>query len=572
MTNDASSAIMETPNSVLAVAQSREDAEMLWATEKITALYCRLSQEDSLAGESNSISNQKNILLRYVKQNHFLNPLFFVDDGYSGTDFERPGFQKMLDEIEAGHVSTVIVKDLSRFGRNSALTGMYTNITFAKHGVRFIAINDNYDTIDPNSVDNDFAGIKNWFNEFYARDTSRKIRAVKKAQAERGEPLTSHVPYGYKKNPDDSKHWIVDEEAAQVVQRIFTLCMEGNGPAQIAKILESDKVLNPTAYHQRAGRNTTHSTPENPYRWNVATVGIILGRKEYIGCTVNFRTYTNSIWDKTQRITPEEKQLVFYNTHPAIVSQEVFDKVQQLREKRARRTRSGRTSLFSGILYCDECKQRMYFCGGKGNQEKKDYFLCSTHRNNVEKCSSHFIRVTVLEELVLEHIKLVLQYVAYHEDYFRSVMEEQLKLESEGTIKASRKRLSKAEKRLNELDHLFIRIYEDNVSGRISDERFALMSKTYEDEQAELKKRIESLRDEIDRQGQQMDNLDRFIQTAGKYADLQSLTPYGLRELVKAIYLENVGPRGSRRRVNIKISYDFIGYIPLDKLMGEGPV
>lgn len=572
MTNEPSSAIMEVPNSLLTAAPPKEDTEMLRATEKITALYCRLSQEDALAGESNSISNQKNILLQYVKQNHFLNPVFFVDDGYSGTDFERPGFQKMLDEIEAGHVSTVIVKDLSRFGRNSALTGMYTNITFAKYGVRFIAINDNYDTIDPNSVDNDFAGIKNWFNEFYARDTSRKIRAVNKAKAERGEPLTSHVPYGYKKDPDNPKHWIVDEEAAQVVKRIFTLCMEGSGPAQIAKILEGDKVLNPTGYHQREGRNTTHPTPGNPYRWNVATVGIILERKEYIGCTVNFRTYTNSIWDKTQRINPEENQLVFYNTHPAIVSQEVFDKVQQLREKRARRTRSGRTSLFSGILYCDECKQRMYFCGGKGNQEKKDYFLCSTHRNNVEKCSSHFIRVTVLEELVLEHIKLVLQYVAYHEDYFRSVMEEQLKLESEGAIKTSRKRLSKAEKRLNELDHLFIRIYEDNVSGRISDERFALMSKTYEDEQAELKKQIESLRDEIDRQDRQMDNLDRFIPMAGKYTDLQNLTPYVLRELVKAIYLENVGSQGSKRRFNIKISYDFIGYIPLDKLTSEGPV
>lgn len=570
MTNDALSAIMEVPNSVLTVVPSKEDTEMLRATEKITALYCRLSQEDALAGESNSISNQKNILLQYVKQNHFLNPLFFVDDGYSGTSFERPGFQKMLDEIEAGHVSTVIVKDLSRFGRNSALTGMYTNITFAKYGVRFIAINDNYDTIDPNSVDNDFAGIKNWFNEFYARDTSRKIRAVNKAKAERGEPLTTRPPYGYKKDPNDPKCWVVDEEAAQVVKRIFTLCMEGCGPVQIAKALENDKILNPTAYHQREGRNTPHPTPEKPHQWNVRTIVTILERKEYIGCTVNFRTYTNSIWDKTQRINPVEKQLVFYNTHPAIVSQEVFDKVQELREKRERRTRTGRTSLFSGVLYCDECKQRMYFCGSNDPAKYQDHFICSTHRKDGEKCSSHFIRTVVLEELTLEHIRLVLQYVAYHEDYFRSIMEEQLKLESEEGIRVSRKRLTKAEKRLNELDRLFIRIYEDNVSGRISDERFALMSKTYEDEQAELKEQIQSLRVEIDRQGQQMDNLDRFIQKAGRYAELEHLTPYALRELVKAIYLEKVGPRGSKRRFNVKISYDFIGYIPLDKLMGQG--
>lgn len=568
MTNDTSSAIMETPNSVLTVAPSKEETEMLWATEKITALYCRLSQEDSLEGESNSIGNQKNILLQYSKQNHFLNPVFFVDDGYSGTSFERPGFQKMLDEVEAGHVSTVIVKDLSRFGRNSALTGMYTNITFAKYGVRFITINDNYDTIDPNSIDNDFAGIKNWFNEFYARDTSRKIRAVNKAKGERGDPLTTRPPYGYKKAADNPNHWLVDEEAAQVVKRIFTLCMEGCGPVQIAKALESDKVLNPTAYHQREGRNTPHPTPENPYRWNVRTVVNILERKEYIGCTVNFRTYTNSIWDKTQRINPVEKQLVFYNTHPAIISQEVFDKVQELREKRERRTRTGKTSLFSGILYCDECKQRMYF-GSSNNPKYQDYFVCSTHRKNSEKCSGCYTNAAAVEELVLAHIRLVLQYyVACHEDYFRSVMEDQLKLDSEENVKVSRKQLANAERRMSELDRLFIRIYEDNVSGRISDERFALMSKSYEDEQTELKGIIQLLQDEIDRQGQQMDNLDRFIQMAGRYADLQSLTPYALRELVKAIYLKKVGPRGSKRRFNIKISYDFIGYIPLDKLMG----
>ena len=338
---------------------------------------------------------------------------------------------------------------------------------------------------------------------------------------------------------------------------------------QIAKALESERILNPTAYHQHEGRNTSHPTPEKPYQWNVRTIVTILERKEYIGCTVNFRTYTNSIWDKTQRINPVEKQLVFYNTHPAIVSQEVFDKVQELRENRVRRTRSGRTSLFSGILYCDECRQRMYFCGSSDPAKYQDHFICSTHRKDKEKCSSHFIRVAVLEELVLEHIKLVLQYVAYHEDYFRSVMEDQLKLESSESIKVSRKQLAKAERRMNELDRLFVRIYEDNVSGRISDERFALMSKTYEDEQTELKKQIQILQDEIDRQEQQMDNLDCFIQKAGKYAELESLTPYALRELVKAIYLEKVGPRESKRRFNIKISYDFIGFIPLNKLVGQ---
>ena len=406
-------------------------------------------------------------------------------------------------------------------------------------------------------------------NEFYARDTSRKIRAANKAKGERGEPLAVNPPYGYKKDPDNPRTWIIDEEAAQVVKRIFTLCMEGCGPVQIAKALENDKVLNPTAYHQREGRNTSHQTPEKPYRWNVRTIAVMLQRKEYIGCTVNFKTYTNSIWDKTQRLNPEENQLVFYNTHPAIVSQEVFDKVQELREKRVRRTRTGRTSLFSGILYCNECKQRMYFCSSNVPEKYPDYFVCSTHRKDREKCNGCYIKTAVLEQLVLEHIRLVLQYVAYHENYFRSVMEEELKLESEGTIRTSQKRLSKAEKRLSELDRLFIRIYEDNVSGRISDERFTLMSKTYEDEQSELKKQIQSLRVEIDQQGQQMDNLDRFIQMASKYVDLQQLTPYALRELVKGIYLEKIADQSDKRKVNIKIHYDFVGYIPLDKLMGS---
>ena len=289
---------------------------MLRATDKITALYCRLSQEDANEGESNSISNQKRILEQYARDHRFPNPVFFVDDGYSGTSFQRPGFQKMLDEIEAGHVAVCIVKDLSRFGRNSALTGMYTNITFAKYGVRFIAINDNYDTIDPNSVDNDFAGIKNWFNEFYARDTSRKIRAVNKAKGERGEPLTTNIPYGYKKDPDTPKGWLVDEEAAQVVKRIFTLCMEGRGPMQIARALTEARVLTPTAYKQRQGRKTPNKEGADPYHWNTNTVVHILERREYTGCTVNFKTYTNSIWDKKQRHSPEDRQAIFYNTHP----------------------------------------------------------------------------------------------------------------------------------------------------------------------------------------------------------------------------------------------------------------
>ena len=282
MNDGTSFDINQKSNPVQTVAQPKEDKTMLRATDKITALYCRLSQEDALEGESNSVTNQRRILETYARDRRFTNLTFFVDDGYSGVAFNRPGFQKMLAEVEADRVSTIIVKDLSRFSRNSAMAGMFINFTFAEHGVCFIAINDNYDTIDPNSIDNDFAGIKNWFNEFYARDTSRKIRAVQKAKGERGDRLTVNVPYSYMKNPDEPKEWIIDEEAAKVVRRIFDLCMQGRGPSQIAAQLEKDKVLNPTAYKQREGRNTPHQTPENEYRWHESTVVAILERMEAV--------------------------------------------------------------------------------------------------------------------------------------------------------------------------------------------------------------------------------------------------------------------------------------------------
>ena len=328
MTNTRNLGTIETANPVLAVAPLKEDAEMQRATEKITALYCRLSVEDMKDDKnggkgdvSNSIQNQKMILLQYAKEHRFPNPTFFVDDGYSGTNYDRPGFQAMLSEIEAGNVAVCCTKDLSRLGRNSSLTGLYINFTFPKYGVRYIAINDHFDTIDPNSTDNDVAGIKNWFNEFFAKDTSRKIRAVQKAKGERGVPLTTNVPFGYLKDPNDKTKWIVDEAAAQVVKRIFHLCMEGRGPMQIAKLLQEEKVLNPTAYKRRVGIKTPSPETSDPYHWNTNTVVHILERREYTGCTVNFKTYTNSIWDKKQRDTPLEKQAVFYNTHPAIIEQ-----------------------------------------------------------------------------------------------------------------------------------------------------------------------------------------------------------------------------------------------------------
>ena len=348
MSNDVSLDINQKSNPVQTVAPPKEDNNMLRATDKITALYCRLSVEDTKEkggkdDPSNSIQHQQIMLMEYAKSQHFPNPTFFIDDGYSGVDFSnRPGFQKMLAEIEAGHVEVVITKDLSRLGRNSSLTGLYINYTFPQYGVRYIAINDHFDTIDPNSTDSDMAGIKNWFNEWYSKDTSRKIRAVNKAKGERGERLTTNVPYGYKRDSDDPKKWVIDEEAAQIVKRIFALCMEGKGPSQIAALLEKEKVLNPTAYKQREGRKTPHQTPENEYRWHESTVAYILEYMEYTGCTVNFKTYTNSIWDKKQRENPMENRKIFYNTHPAIISLEVFDKVQEIQAAAAPQNSDGK--------------------------------------------------------------------------------------------------------------------------------------------------------------------------------------------------------------------------------------
>ena len=548
-------------NSDKAVAPKKEVSNMSRATDKITALYCRLSQEDSLEGESNSISNQKAILERYAKEHHFTNLVFFVDDGYSGTSFERPGFQKMLEAVENDQVAVVITKDLSRFGRNSALTGMYINITFAKHEVRYIAINDNYDTIDPNSVDNDFAGIKNWFNEFYARDTSRKIRAVMKAKGERGEHLTANPPYGYIKDPENPKQWVIDEEAAQVVQHIFDLCMEGRGPTQIGNLLEQEHIPNPTTYQ---GKESDY-----PYRWDTTTVVHILERREYTGCTVNFKTYTNSIWDKKQRKTPEDDRTVFYDTQPAIITEEVFEKVQQIRQQRHRQTKTGKSSIFSGLVFCADCGAKMYYCTSVKFEKRQDFFVCSTHRHHKDKCGSHYIRAVVLEDMVLRHMQMVISYVANHEAHFRAVMGDKLKLASDEAIRVNKKKLAKAEKRLSELDRIFMRLYEDRVNGMISDERFASMSKSYEDEQAKLKREVETLAKEMDQQEQKADDVERFIAQAHKYVGLEELTPYALHEMVKAIYIEAPDKSSGKRRQSIHISYDFVGFIPIDELMQE---
>ena len=475
----------------------------------------------------------------------------------------------MLEEIESDHVAVLLTKDLSRLGRNSTMTGMFINITFAKHDVRYIAINDNFDSANQNSVDNDFAGIRMWFNEFYARDTSRKIRAVNKAKGERGEHLTTNPPFGYIKDPENPKQWIVDEKAAKVVRHIFDLCMEGRGPMQIAKQLTEERALTVTAYTIKEGRKGLAPAPEDPYHWDSTSVVGILETRDYTGCTVNFKTYTNSIWDKKTRENPVEKQAIFYNTQPAIIDPEVFEKVQEIRSQRHRRTKTGKSHMFSGLVYCADCKSRMYYCTTSYYEERQDHFVCSNYRSNTGSCSAHFIRAVVLEKMVWEHLKEVIWYVGHYEGHFRSIMEAKLQAESKEALRVKRKQLEKDEKRIQELDRLFIRLYEDNVAYRISDDRFTMMSQAYESEQRDLKAEAEVLRQEIETQEQQNQNLELFIQKIRKYVELTELTPYAAHELIKAIYVGAPDKSSGKRRQSIHICYDLIGFIPLSELMTQ---
>ena len=392
-------------NPVLADCPPMKGAEtMLRQSGKITALYCRLSRDDELQGDSNSIVNQKAVLSKYAKENQFSNTTFFVDDGYSGTNFNRPSWSELLERIENGEVATLIVKDMSRLGRDYLKVGFYAEVLFVEKGVRFIAINNGIDSA--NQQDSDFTPFLNIINEWYAKDTSKKIRAVMKSKGEAGEHLCTNPPYGYMKDPDNRKRWIVDGEAAEVVKRIFALCLDGYGPSQIARILKEDKVITPTTYFQQTGRATRNAPPDNLYDWDNKTVSGILERPEYQGHTVNFKTYKQSYKSKKTCYNPEEKWLVFENTHEAIIDADTWARVQELRKNKRRPTRTGKTNMFSGIVRCADCGEKLYYCTSKNFEARQDHFVCSTSRlKGKDVCPTHFIRTVVLEQGVLAHMK-----------------------------------------------------------------------------------------------------------------------------------------------------------------------
>ncbi len=388
---------------------------------KITALYCRLSQDDGRDGESNSISNQKDILLSYAKKNGFLHPQFFVDDGISGTTFTRPEFQRMQAMAENGEISTIIVKDLSRFGRNYLEVGRYLEIQYPTLGIRFIAIQENVDTFQ--NTGTELMPFSNIFNEWYAAQTSKKIRAVWLSKANREERISPSVPFGYMKSPDDPKQWIIDPPAAEVVRHIYALCLGGKGPLQIAKQLEEEKVLIPTAYYLKEGRTVTHKAFSDPYRWNQATVAGILENRQYTGCTVNFMTTTVSYKVHKTVYKPKDEWQIVPNTQEPIISEETWLRVQEIRENRIRPTATGRTGLFSGIAYCYDCGAKLSFCAAKSLKPNQEYYRCSNYKSNRGTCRVHYIREQVLSAIVLKAVQELAEFVQEFEPVFLYLME-----------------------------------------------------------------------------------------------------------------------------------------------------
>ena len=524
--------------------------------EQITALYARLSQEDALDGDSNSIVNQKAVLSKYAADNGFSNPVFFIDDGVSGVTFDRPNFNRMIAEIEAGNVGTVIVKDMSRLGRDYLKVGYYTEIFLVERDVRYIAINDG---VDSAKGDNDFTPFRNLFNDFYAKDTSKKVRAIKKAQGMAGEHLTK-PPYGYKVDPNDKKQWIVDEEAAAVVKRIFDLCVAGKGPMQIAKILKTEKTLTVKAYY---AKRKDKPLPENPYHWNDNSVVGILERMDYCGHTVNFKSYSKSHKLKKRIPTTKEQQAIFRNTHEAIVEEAVFERVQELRANKRHPTKAERQGLFSGLVYCADCGSKLHFATCKNFNGSQDHYRCENYKSNTGSCTAHFIREEVLKTIVLQRIFAVT--ALFYEDIsaFMELIRKQRFDEAEKEMKRKRREVGQARKRIAELDRIFKRIYEDDINGTISHERFLKLSAEYEAEQRELTEKVNAEQKEVDTYEQNKSDFDSFALIIRKYVGITELTPTIVNEFIKKIIVHAPEKVNGKRFQKVDIVFNFVGEIHL---------
>ena len=521
-------------------------------TDKITALYCRLSQDDMLQGESNSITNQKAILKKYAEDNGFSNPVFYVDDGVSGTTWEREGFKAMLADIEEGKVGTVITKDLSRLGRDYLKTGEYIEIIFPDHDVRYIAINDGVDTL---KSENELMAFKNIFNDWYARDTSKKIRAVFKAKGQSGKHLSNPI-YGYKHSETDKNLWVIDDEAAEGVRKIFHLCIDGYGPTQIARILTEQGIPTPTAYALSQGRDNGHKNAKL-HRWGNETIAHILEKAEYCGHTVNFRTHVKSYKNKKRVDNPKEDWLIFENTHEAIITQQEFDLVQELRKNKRRPTKHEEVNPFSGICYCADCGKKLYLCRATTMTADQEHLKCGTYAKDKNGCTIHFVRTIVLKEIILGELNKMVAFVKDNEDEFVQMAMDNSVQKQSSELSKSRKKLKESEKRIAELDRLFTRLYEDNVSGKISDERFSIMSAGYEDEQKKLRATVAELTDFIETAEQKSADVTAFISVVQKYERITELTPEIMHELIEKIVVHAPDKSSGHRTQQIDIYYRF---------------
>ena len=528
-------------------------------------LYERLSRDDNLEGESYSIGNQKKLLAKVAKEKGYTNLVHFLDDGISGVTMDRPGFVEMIRQLEQGKAAAVFVKDLSRLGRNYIEVGRLTEEFFPDHDIRLVAVSDNIDTAEG---ENELAPIRNLFNEWYARDISKKRRISNKIKGNAGEPM-GQPPYGYIKDPNDPKRWIVDDEAAQVVRRVYSMTLEGFGTEQIATQLEKDGVLTPRAYWLTKGiKRPGKGKQQPPTKWNSSTITKILSLQEYCGDILNFKTYSKSYKNKKRISNDRENWVVFQDIHEAIIERAVYEQVQQKRGKiRKRRTNNGEHNMFSGLLVCADCGSNLHFHFNQGNPEIK-YFNCSNYKGNRGTCTStHYVRVDFLEEVVLGEIRRLTKFASLYEDEFVKAVIGHSQQAEQTDRKLKEKELKTFLARDEELDGLFERIYEDNVSGKLSDDRFAKMSRRYEDEQKELSEKIKKLRSEIEKQSSRSMTTDMFIGLVRKYTRARKLTPRMLNELIEKIEVFNAEKIDGVWEQRLRIHYNCVGTIEIPTVL-----
>ena len=543
---------------------NKVNTNILSTGSKITALYCRLSRDDELSGDSNSIKNQKAILQKYADDNGFRNTSFYIDDGYSGTTFDRPDFNRMISDIERGHVETVIIKDMSRFGRDYLKVGYYTEVIFPEADVRFIAINNGIDSA--NEEDSDFTPFLNIINEWYAKDTSKKIKAVFKAKGEAGKPLATIPPYGYLKSSEDKDKWIVDEKAAEVIREIFKLSMSGFGPTQIAKKLEKRSILTPSEHIRNMGFKHPARRPKTPYSWNARSVADILSRIEYLGHTANFKTSVKCYKTKEKIDHDREDWLIFENTHEAIIDESTWKIVQKIRDGKRRPSRMGEMGILSGMIFCADCGKKLYQVRGKTIPKHREHFVCSTCRKVKGGCSSHQIRNIIVEELLLDDLQKVVAFAKNHEAEFVELVMANTEKNLVREQRQNQKDLDEALARISALDTIIGKLYEDHVFGKLTEDRFIKMSFDYEKEQEALKEKVENLSKSLKLAKDQALNTDNFLRLVKKYTEIKKLDAEIIREFVDKIMVFKAEKVDGKRQQKIRIYYNCIGAIDIPKM------